>query len=73
MNLKKKIINLLFAYECENSCVREIIESVFSVIKKKHNSYLRSKNQISRDVEMLLKCLVYNLCLIGRTINTGQF
>ncbi len=45
---------------------RVLIEGVFSVIKKKHNSYLRSRNQTSRDVEMLLKCLVYNLTVIGR-------
>lgn len=50
---------------------RVLIESVFSVIKKKHNSYLRSRNQVSRDVEMLLKCLVYNLSIIGK--NLGQF
>lgn len=48
---------------------RVVIESVFSVIKKKHNSYLRSRKQISRDVEMLLKCLVYNLSLIGKHLN----
>jgi len=51
---------------------RVTIEAVFSVIKKKHNSYLRSKKQTSRDVEMLLKCLVYNLTLIGKDPNLGQ-
>ena len=50
---------------------RVTIEAVFSVIKKKHNSYLRSKKQNARDVEMLLKCLVYNLTLIGKHL--GQF
>ncbi len=45
---------------------RVLIESVFSVIKKKHNSYLRSRKETSRDNEMLLKCLVYNLTVIGR-------
>lgn len=51
---------------------RVVIEGVFSVIKKKHNSYLRSKKQTSRDVEMLLKCLVYNLSLIGRYMNSDS-
>jgi len=45
---------------------RVLVESVFSVIKKKYNNYLRSRNEVSRDVEMLLKCLVYNLSIIGR-------
>lgn len=51
---------------------RVVIESVFSVIKKKHNNYLRSRKQNSRDVEMLLKCLVYNLTLVGKHVS-GQF
>jgi hypothetical protein len=51
---------------------RVVIEAVFSSIKKKHNSYLRSRNQNSRDVEMLLKCLTYNLSLIGRHLS-GHF
>lgn len=46
---------------------RVVIEAIFSVIKKKHNGYLRSRNQVSRDVEMLLKCLVYNLSIIGKS------
>ena len=52
---------------------RVVIEAVFSVIKKKHSNYLRSRKQISRDVEMLLKCLVYNLTAIGKHLNLGQF
>ena len=51
---------------------RVVIEAVFSSIKKKHNSYLRSRKQNSRDVEMLLKCLTYNLSLIGRHLS-GHF
>lgn len=51
---------------------RVVVEAVFSVIKKKHNSYLRSRKQNSRDVEMLLKCLVYNLSLIGKQINISD-
>jgi len=52
---------------------RVVIEGIFSVIKKKHNSYLRSRNQVSRDVEMLLKCLVYNFSVIGKSVKLGQF
>ena len=52
---------------------RVIIEGVFSVIKKKHNSYLRARNQISRDIEMLLKCLVYNFSIIGKEMNSDTF
>ena len=51
---------------------RVVIEAVFSAIKKKHNSYLRSRKQNSRDVEMLLKCLTYNLSLIGKNLS-GHF
>lgn len=51
---------------------RVVIESVFSSIKRKHNSYLRSRKQNSRDIEMLLKCLVYNLSLVGKHLNFGQ-
>lgn len=47
---------------------RVTVEGVFSVIKKKHNSYLRARGDISRDIEMLLKCLVYNLSVIGKHI-----
>lgn len=52
---------------------RVLVESIFFVIKKKFGNYLRSRNQTSRDVEMLSKCLVYNLCIIGRHIDVGQF
>lgn len=45
---------------------RVLIESLFSVIKKKFGSYLRSRNNTSKDVEMLLKCLVYNFTVIAR-------
>ena len=45
---------------------RVLVESTFSVIKKKFGNYLRSRNQESMDVEMLLKCLCYNLCIISK-------
>ena len=52
---------------------RVVIEGIFSVIKKKHNSYLRSRNQVSRDVEMLLKCLVYNFSVLGNLLSSDSF
>jgi len=52
---------------------RVTIEAVFSVIKKKHNNYLRSRNQNSRDIEMLLKCLVYNMTIIGKSICSDTY
>jgi len=45
---------------------RVIVEGVFSTIKRKNLNWLRSKKEISQDVELLLKCLVYNLTLIGK-------
>ncbi len=40
---------------------RVLIEGIFSAIKRKHTNYLRSRKDCSQDVELLLKCLVYNL------------
>lgn len=45
---------------------RVIIEGVFSAIKRKNLNYLRSKKEVAQDVEILLKCLVYNLTVIGK-------
>jgi hypothetical protein len=45
---------------------RVVIEGIFSAIKKKQTTYLRSRKEISRQNELLLKALVYNLCIIGR-------
>jgi len=45
---------------------RVIIEGIFSAIKRKNLNYLRSKKEVARDVEILLKCLVYNLTIIGK-------
>ncbi len=45
---------------------RTLVEQVFSVIKRKHLNYLRSRNETAQDVELLLKCLVYNITVIGR-------
>ncbi|MCX6748971.1 MAG: transposase [Candidatus Pacearchaeota archaeon] len=45
---------------------RVLIEGVFSAIKRKNLNYLRSKKENARDVEVLLKALVYNLTIIGK-------
>lgn len=45
---------------------RVIVEGVISSLKRRSISYLRSRNIISMDVELLLKCLAYNFSLIGR-------
>jgi len=45
---------------------RVIVEGVFSAIKRKNLNYLRSKKEVAQDVETLLKCLVYNLTIIGK-------
>jgi len=45
---------------------RVIIEGVISSIKRKGLHYLRSRNETSQDVELLLKVLVYNLTIIGK-------
>ncbi len=45
---------------------RVVIEGFFSAIKRKGLIYLRSKTETAQDVELLLKVLVYNVCVIGR-------
>jgi transposase len=45
---------------------RVIVEGIFSAMKKKQVTYLRSRNQTSRENELLIKALVYNLTVIGR-------
>lgn len=45
---------------------RVLVEGVFSVMKKKHLNYLRSRKETAQDVEVLLKALVYNLTIIGK-------
>lgn len=51
---------------------RAIVEGVFSSIKRKHVNYLRSRTDNARDVELLLKCLVHNLEIIGRYMPEGK-
>ena len=45
---------------------RALVEVVFFEIKIKNIYYLRSRNEIAQDVELLLKVLVYNLTVIGK-------
>lgn len=45
---------------------RVIVEGIFSAIKRKNVNWLRSRNTNAQDVELLLKCLVYNLTIIGK-------
>ncbi len=45
---------------------RSIVENVFSSIKMKNLNYLRSRNIIAQDNELLLKALNHNLTILGR-------
>lgn len=45
---------------------RVLVEGIFSAIKRKNINWLRSRNEIARDVELLLKALVYNITIIGK-------
>ena len=56
---KKEVWNQTYRF-------RVIIEGIFSAIKRKNITYLRSRKETAQDVEVLLKCLVYNLTVIGK-------
>jgi transposase len=45
---------------------RVIVEGIFSAIKRKQTNYLRARIENSREAELLLKCLVYNLTIIAK-------
>lgn len=45
---------------------RVVVEGIFSCIKKKHINYLRARKSESRENELMLKALVYNLTVVGR-------
>lgn len=49
---------------------RQIVEGVFSSIKRKGRHLLRSRNGIAQENEMLLKALWHNLCVIGKFLDT---
>lgn len=43
---------------------RSNVESIFSAIKRKFGDYLRSKSKIGCENEILLKCLIHNICCL---------
>jgi transposase len=45
---------------------RVLVEGIFSAIKRKQQNWLRAKTDLAQDIELLLKCLVYNLTIIGK-------
>lgn len=45
---------------------RVLVEGIFSAMKRKNLNWLRSRNPNAQDVELLLKCLVYNITIIGK-------
>lgn len=45
---------------------RVLVEGVFSAIKRKNRNWLRSRTILAQDVELLLRCLTYNLTIIGK-------
>jgi hypothetical protein len=47
---------------------RVIVEGVFSSLKRKNSNYLRAKNIIGQDIELLLKALVHNINIFGKYI-----
>ena len=49
--------------------VRSNIESTFSALKRKFGSFVRSKLPAAQLNEVLLKCLVYNLSVLVRSIH----
>jgi transposase len=53
----------------ENYRFRVLVESTFSVIKRKFLNWLRNKNETARENEMLLKALCYNLTILARYSN----
>ena len=71
-NLRREQFKLYFEHKeiwHEEYRFRVIVEMIFGSIKKKGKSYLRSRNEISKDNEMLLKALWYNLCIIGKHVD----
>lgn len=45
---------------------RVLVEGIFSAIKRKQQNWLRARTDLGQDIELLLKCLVYNLTIIGK-------
>lgn len=70
--LRKKQFILYSEYKekwNESYRYRVIVELIFSSIKNRCRNYLRSRNEISKDCEMLLKALWYNLCIIAKHVD----
>jgi transposase len=44
--------------------LRSNAETVFSMIKRKQGSHLKTKNDIAQVNEILCKCLVHNICVL---------
>jgi len=47
---------------------RVLIEGVFSSIKRKQINYIRNRKEISQDIELLLKVLCHNICIINKEL-----
>lgn len=47
---------------------RVLIEGVFSSMKRKQINYIRSRKGISQDIELFLKALCYNICIINKEL-----
>jgi len=45
---------------------RVIVEGVISTIKRKFLNHIRSRKDVGQECELLLKCLMYNLTIIGK-------
>lgn len=45
---------------------RQNVESAFSAIKKRFGHRLQSKNGVSQTNEILMRCLLYNLCIVNK-------
>lgn len=43
---------------------RSNVESVFSMIKRKQGTYLRTKTDVAQINEIMCKCLVHNICVL---------
>jgi len=48
----------------EHYHLRSNVESVFSMMKRKQGTYLRSKNDVAQYNEILCKALVHNICVL---------
>lgn len=47
---------------------RVLVESVIASIKKKYINHIRSRKETAQECELLLKCLVHNLTIIGKYV-----